>query len=66
MSSGVLVGIGMALLGFRYWSLVGAALAGEVVVFALTWSASRWRPQWPKRRTHTRPLLNFGMQHLGE
>ena len=57
---GVTVGIGMALLKCGYWSLVGMQLATPAVAFALTWSASRWRPQLPARDIGTRSLLDFG------
>jgi len=51
MAAGILTGIGMALLKFGSWSLVGMQLATPIVALFLTWSASRWR---------TRSLLNFG------
>jgi len=60
VSAGVLVGLGMARLKCGYWSLVGMQLSMPVVVFLLTWSASRWRPQLPARRSGTRSLLSFG------
>src|SRR5438477_2435341 len=47
MAVGVLVGVLMAFLGYRYWSLVGSSLAMEITALLLTWSASRWRPQLP-------------------
>jgi len=60
MAASLVVGVVMALLGYGYWSLVGSALALEAVVLLLTWSASRWRPQFPTPRAGTRPLLTFG------
>jgi PST family polysaccharide transporter len=59
-AAGSLIGIGMAWLGFGYWSLVGMQLSAQVASFLLTWSASRWRPQLPERRSGTRSLLHFG------
>jgi len=53
-------GVTMALLGFGYWSLVGATFANEGVNFILTWTISRWRPQLPRRGSDTGPLLHFG------
>jgi O-antigen/teichoic acid export membrane protein len=61
MAIGVAVGIIMALLHFRYWSLVGLSLGTELGSFLLTGSISRWRPNWPSRRSGVRPLLAFGI-----
>lgn len=57
---GVVVGIVMALRGYRYWSLVGASLSTETAGFFLTWSISRWRPQRPSRRSGVGPMVSFG------
>jgi O-antigen/teichoic acid export membrane protein len=61
----LLVGVGMALGGCGYWSLVGMNLAGEGAGFVLTWLVSSWRPHWPKRKSGTRPLLSFGVTMTG-
>jgi O-antigen/teichoic acid export membrane protein len=58
---GALVGIVMAWLKCGYWSLVGFQITTLVVTLLMTWSASRWRPHWPRRNSGTRPLLHFGM-----
>ena len=60
MAVGVLVAIGMALLGCGYWSLVGSSLSMEIAGLLFTWSASRWRPGLPSRRSGIGPLLRFG------
>jgi O-antigen/teichoic acid export membrane protein len=60
MAVGVVVGIMLALLGYRYWSLVGLSLSMEAAGLLLTWSVSRWRPRLPSRRSGIRPLLSFG------
>jgi O-antigen/teichoic acid export membrane protein len=60
MAVGVLVGVLMALLGYRYWSLVGSSLSLESTGLLLTWSVSSWRPQLPTRRSGIGPLLSFG------
>jgi O-antigen/teichoic acid export membrane protein len=60
MAVGILVGVLMATLGYRYWSLVGSSLAMEIAGLLLTWSVSRWRPQLPTRYSGTAPLLMFG------
>jgi O-antigen/teichoic acid export membrane protein len=61
MTASLLVGVLMALSGCGYWSLVGMNLGGEIAGLALTWTVSRWRPQWPRRQSGTRPLLSFGV-----
>lgn len=60
MVTGVLAGMSMAWLHCRYWSLVGMSMAQESAGIVLTWSVSRWRPQWPVRHCGTRSLLHFG------
>jgi PST family polysaccharide transporter len=58
--AGVLVGIGMAWFNYGYWSLVGLNLTTGGAALAMTWLASRWRPQWFTLSSGTRPLLYFG------
>jgi PST family polysaccharide transporter len=60
MAAGLGVGIGMALLKWGYWSLVGSQLATALAELALAWSASQWRPQLPRPRVGTRGLVKFG------
>ncbi len=60
MLASLSVGIGMAWQKCGYWSLVGSQLTMPLVACVLTWSASRWRPQLPIRRSGTWPLLSFG------
>src|SRR5439155_24018020 len=50
LTTAVVVGVAMALLGFRYWSLVASSLSIELAGVLLTWSISPWRPQFPNRR----------------
>jgi O-antigen/teichoic acid export membrane protein len=57
----IVTGVVMALLGCRYWSLVGSTLAGDATGLVLTWVASGWRPQLPTRGSGTRSLLRFGV-----
>jgi O-antigen/teichoic acid export membrane protein len=59
-AAGTVTGIGMAWVGFGYWSLVGMQLANVVVLLLLTVSLSPWRPQRPRRDGGTRSLLSFG------
>jgi O-antigen/teichoic acid export membrane protein len=61
MAVATMVAIGMAWLGCRYWSLVGSQLSLPVAALVMTWSVSRWRPQLPRRRSGTWPLLSFGV-----
>jgi len=60
MLIGAVVGIVMAFLGYRYWSLVGSSLATEIISLLLTWSVSSWRPQLPTRGSGVGPLVSFG------
>lgn len=54
------VGIGMALLGFGYWSLVGMALVLPLVSTACVWILCRWVPGRPRRGVGIRSMLKFG------
>ena len=60
MATGVCVGVVMALLHYRYWSLVGLSLATEIGAFLLTGLVSRWKPQLPTRGSGIGPLVAFG------
>ena len=60
MAIGVVIGIVMALLGYRYWSLIGLTLGTEIAAFLLTGSVSRWKPQLPTRGNGMGPLVAFG------
>jgi len=54
------VGIGMGLSGFGYWSLVGSALATPIVSTAGAWWAVRWIPERPRRGTDLASMLKLG------
>lgn len=54
------VGVLMALLGCRYWSLVGMAIASSVVAAAALWVVIPWVPGPPRRRSGVRSMLHFG------
>jgi O-antigen/teichoic acid export membrane protein len=57
---GVALGLGLALSGFGYWSLVGMQLGMASTTLALTWWVSGWRPTLPKRRTGVSALVKLG------
>ena len=54
------VGVAMALLGCRYWSLVGMAMASSMVGAAALWIVVPWVPGPPRRRSGIRSMLHFG------
>jgi len=54
------LGIGMALLGFRYWALVAAAISLPLVSTLCLWVASRWIPGRPRLRVGLQSILYFG------
>ncbi len=60
VSAGSCTGIVMALLGYGYWSLVGALMVTAAVNCLLAWTVSGWRPQKPTRDGSTMPLIGFG------
>jgi len=58
--AGYLIGAGMALWGYGYWALVGAAVTQVAVRLVLAWLISGWRPKLPSRNTQTWHMLTFG------
>jgi O-antigen/teichoic acid export membrane protein len=56
----VSVGIGMALHGFRYWSLVAMTIAAPLVTSICLWSATGWLPGAPRRRVGIHSMMRFG------
>lgn len=53
-------GVVMALLGFRYWSLVGMALVNSIVGSVALLITVPWFPGPPSRRPGIRSMLHFG------
>jgi O-antigen/teichoic acid export membrane protein len=53
-------GVAMALLGCRYWSLVGMVIASSIVGAAAVWLAVPWVPGPPRRGSGIRSMLHFG------
>jgi PST family polysaccharide transporter len=60
LSASAAVGIGMALLGFGYWSLVGMTLVLPAVATTCVWILGRWVPGRPHRGIGIRSMLKFG------
>ena len=60
LSVSAAVGIGMAMLGFRYWSLVGMVVSEPIVTAIASWIAMPWLPGLPKRCRDLRVMLRFG------
>jgi O-antigen/teichoic acid export membrane protein len=58
--AGSVTGIVMALLGFRYWSLVGMAMATSIAGTAALWLAVPWVPGPPRRGSGVRSMLRLG------
>jgi O-antigen/teichoic acid export membrane protein len=56
----IAVGIGMALKGFSYWALVGAAIAAPAANSAGMWITAGWIPGMPSRDTKIGSMLRFG------
>ena len=56
----IVVGIGMALAGFGYWALVGAAIISPAVRTAGVWIVTGWFPGPPKWETSVNSMLRFG------
>jgi len=57
---GLVIGIGMALRGFGFWSLVGKQLGEQVGTMVGVWVACRWRPSRPRGASGLGSMLSFG------
>ena len=56
----VAVGVGMAVLGFGYWALVGMAVSSPLAYSILAWLAAKWTPGRPRRRIGILAMVRFG------
>jgi O-antigen/teichoic acid export membrane protein len=56
----VSIGIGMALSGFEYWSIVGMTLASTTITTICLWVTTGWVPRMPSRAVGVRSMLVFG------
>ena len=59
-AAGGAVGIGMAVAGFGYWSLLSKGLVEAIVSALLLWRASTYRPRWHFEREQWRQLFRVG------
>jgi O-antigen/teichoic acid export membrane protein len=60
LSLSIAVGIGMALGGFRYWSLVGMTLTGPLISTIGMWLMTAWIPGRPHKQAGIRSMMRFG------
>ena len=58
--SSIAVGVGLALAGFGYWSLVVATVALPAMMTSFLWAATGWIPGRPQGISGIFPLLRFG------
>lgn len=58
------VGIGMALAGFRVWSLVGQQIVRDLTALILLWKLSPWRPRFEFSWKHLKELLGFSIPNF--
>src|SRR5260221_2229559 len=56
----IAVGIGMAVYGFKYWSLVGMTIVAPLVTSISLWLATGWIPGAPRRRVGVHSMMRFG------
>lgn len=55
------VGVGAAVWGMGYWSLVASNLSAALILTVILWGMCDWRPSWPGPRPESwRSLLRFG------
>ncbi len=60
MILGLAAAIGLALLGFGYWALVGQLIVQAATLLIARALMSGWRPGLPDRREPTRHLVRYG------
>ena len=57
---GVVVGIVMAVLGFRYWAIVASPIVQSAINVTGIWVAAKWVPSLPRRDDEIGSMLRFG------
>lgn len=65
MMIGIIIGIGMAMLGFEYWSLVGSSFGAAIANCILIWFFCQWRPGSFALGVGARPMVIFGANITG-
>jgi PST family polysaccharide transporter len=65
MFAGLLVGVGMALLDYGYWSLAGMQLAQGLVSLVLAAIYAKWLPGGIHRKAGMAPFMQFGVGLVG-
>lgn len=65
VTCGGAVGIGMALMGYGIWSLVGQHLTAAAIGTVVLWTASGFRPSFRISLRHFRDLFSFGIHIIG-
>jgi len=58
--AGTLVGIGMALRGYGYWSLVASTTVSTLAYSVSAWLATLWIPGPPRTNLGMRSMMKFG------
>ncbi len=61
---GGIIGVGMAVMGFRAWSLVGQQLVKDVITAIVLWRSSHWRPRFEFSLAHLKQLTNFSIANF--
>jgi O-antigen/teichoic acid export membrane protein len=56
----IAVGIGMALHGFKYWSLVAMTISSTLVSSVSLWLTTGWIPGPPRRNVGIHAMMRFG------
>jgi len=57
---GAIVGIGMALLNYKVWSIVAMQLTTHMVYSLTLWLKSNWKPSWVYSYSSLKTHFNFG------
>lgn len=65
MFVGFAIGVGCALAGFGYWSLVLIPVVREFAMMLGVWTFCGWRPGAPARRSGARAMVSFGAHLTG-
>lgn len=56
----LVIGIGMALAGFKYWALVASAVSIPLVGTLCLWRTTGWMPGRPRLRVGLHSMMRFG------